>query len=71
LIPGRQSNISYFHGVVDREFDAIDQELRRVQLRSTVPLTFENALDAAILRITPGSENARVRINLYSMIVLR
>jgi len=55
----------YFHGVTDREFNVIYRELRRFQLRSTVRLTFENALDAAILRIIPGSEHARIGMNLY------
>jgi len=58
----------YFHGVVDREFDEIERELRRVQLRNAVRFTFENALDAAIIRITPGPER-RVGINLCFKIV--
>jgi len=61
----------YFHGVVDREFDVIERELRRVQLRNAVRLTFENGLEAAILRISPRPEHARVGINLFSMIVLK
>jgi len=61
----------YFHGVVDREFDVIDRALCKVQLRSTVRLTFENALDAAILRVMPGPEHTRVGINFYTMIALR
>jgi len=55
----------YFQGIVDREFDVIERELRRVQLRSTVRFTFENALDAAILRINPGPEHGRVGMNLF------
>ena len=61
----------YFHGVVDDEYDVIDEELCKVQLRSTVRLTFENTLEAAILRIIPRLEPWRVGINFYSMIVLK
>ena len=59
----------YFHGVVDREFDAIEKALHKVQLRNSVRLTFENALDAAIIRITSGREHSRVGINLYYEII--
>jgi len=55
----------YFHGVTDRQFDVIGQDLRSFQLRSRVRLTFENALDAAILRIIPGSEHAKISSSLY------
>ena len=59
----------YFHGVVDSKFDVIERELRKVQLRNTVRLTFENALDAAIIRITPGPEHVRVGKSLYLKII--
>jgi len=59
----------HFHGVGDREFDMIERELRRVQLRNSVRFTFENSLDAAIIRITPGPEHSRVGINLYCEII--
>jgi len=59
----------HFHGVEDHEFDRIERELRRVQLRNSVRFTFENALDAAIIRITPGPEHSRVGINLYCEII--
>jgi len=61
----------YFHGIVDadREFDVIERELRRIQLRNSVRLTFENALEAAILRITPGPEHGRVGISLFTEIL--
>ena len=61
----------YFHGVVYYEFECIDRELRRTHLRSKVRLTFENSLDAVILRIIPGPEHARVGRYLYSMIALK
>ena len=61
----------YFHGVVDDEYDVIDRELCEVQLRSSVRLTFENALNAAILRIIPGPGPSGVGINFYSMIALK
>jgi len=61
----------YFHGVVDREFEAIERELRQVQLRNAVRLTFENALDAAIVRITPGPEHSRVGMSLYLEIIAK
>ena len=61
----------YFHGVVDRGFDVVDPELRRVQLRFTVRLIFESEPDAAIVRIIPGSDHSRVGINLYTTIVLK
>jgi len=46
----------YFHGISDSEYEAIERELRRAGLRGMVRFTFENALDAAILRISPGPE---------------
>jgi len=55
----------YFHGVDAREYDVIEQELHRVRIRNAVRLTFENTLDAAIVRITPGPEHCAVVINLY------
>ena len=55
----------YFHGISDREYDTIEEELRKAQLQSSVRLTFENALDAAILRIMPRSEHHRVGINFF------
>ena len=61
----------YFDGVVSYAFESIDRELRRAQLRNAVRLTFENTLDAVILRIIPGPEHARVGRYLYSMIALK
>ena len=49
----------------------IEQELRKVQLRNAVRLTFENALDAAIILITPGPEHSRVGISLYTEIIAK
>jgi len=40
-----------------------------VQLRNAIRLTFENALDAAIIRITPGLEHCRVGITFYFEII--
>ena len=57
--------VIYFHGISDREYDTIDETLREAQLQSSVRFTFENALDAAILRIMPRSEHHRVGINLF------
>ena len=61
----------YFHQVAYSDFEFIDWELRRAQLRSKVRFTFENSLDAVILRIIPGPEHARVGTYLYSMIALK
>lgn len=47
----------YFHGISDSEYEVIERALRRAVLRSTVRFTFENALDAAILRISPSLEH--------------
>jgi len=47
----------------------IERELRRIQLRNKVRLIFENELDVAIIRITPGLEYARVGISLYMEII--
>ena len=55
----------YFHGVDAQEYDVIEQALCRVRIRNAVRLTFENTLDAAIVRITPGPEHRAVVINLY------
>ena len=61
----------YFHEVAYSDFEFIDWELRRAQLRSKVRFTFENSLDAVILRIIPGPEHARIGRYLYSMIALK
>ena len=61
----------YFHGVVDRDFDVIEEELGRFQVRKGVRLTFENALDAVIIRITPGPEHVRVGKSLYIEIIAK
>ena len=47
----------YFHGIADTEYEPIEKALRNAALRSTVRFTFENASDAAILRISPGPEH--------------
>jgi len=44
----------YFEGIGGDEFDKIKTLLRRAYLVPSVRLTFENALDAAIIRITPA-----------------
>ena len=61
----------YFHGVVDREYDVIEKELQKVRIRNAVRLTFENALDAAIVRITPGPEHCGVVLSLYYEIMYK
>ena len=61
----------YFHGVTDGDFDAIERELRRVQLRTAVRLTFENTLNAAILRISSGPEHGRIGMSLYLEILVK
>jgi len=45
----------YFHGVCDAEFEVIERKLRAAELMGMVHFTFEKALNAAILRIRPGS----------------
>ena len=57
--------VIYFHGISDREYDTIDETLREAQLQSSVRFTFENALDAAILRIMPRSEHHRLGTNFF------
>ena len=59
----------YFHGVVDRELDEIEEELESVGLRRRVRLTFENAFDAAIIRITDGPKYTGVGESLYLEII--
>ncbi|KAG0129273.1 hypothetical protein HOY82DRAFT_471572, partial [Tuber indicum] len=61
----------YFDGLTDSEFPIIDDQLELVQLRSAIRFTFENSLNAAIVRIMPGPEHEKVVISLYSEIVSR
>jgi len=61
----------YFHGISDSEFDTFEEELRKARLHSSVRLTFENALDAAILRIMPRSEHHKVGVNLFTEITAK
>ena len=58
----------YFHGVTDSESEVLEKELRAVQLRNSVRFTFENALDAAILRIMPGPAHSRIAGNFFRVI---
>ncbi|KAG0130898.1 hypothetical protein HOY82DRAFT_648223, partial [Tuber indicum] len=66
---GMSFSLLYFCGVVDREFNIIEEQLHLVQLRSAVRFAFENSLNAAILRIIPSAEHERVRVRLFLMIV--
>lgn len=59
----------YFHGVIGHESNMIKPELRRVQLRNEVRLTFKNELDVTIICIAPGPEHERVGISLYMGII--
>ncbi|RPB00415.1 hypothetical protein L873DRAFT_1789001 [Choiromyces venosus 120613-1] len=61
----------YFRGLVDSEFDIIEEQLQLVQLRSAVRFTFENSLNAAILRIMPGPEHEKVGFCLVLEIVIK
>ena len=53
----------YFHGISDTEYEVIEKALRRAAVRGRVRFTFEAALDAAILRISPGNEHSLVSCN--------
>lgn len=47
----------YFHGISDTECEAIKGELRAAGIMRTVRFTFENTLNASILRIRPGPDH--------------
>jgi len=45
----------YFHGISDAQSEVIERKLRAAEIMRTVRFTFEESLNAAILRIRPGS----------------
>ena len=61
----------YFHGISDTEFEVIDKALRRAEVRGRVRLTFEHALDAAILRISPGNDHNLVSCNFATQLMVK
>jgi len=62
----------YFHGVItEHDFEMIERELKAAQLRTVVRFTFENTLNATILRIRPGPEHNIVAHDLYLEIVYK
>ena len=54
LSKGLQEFVLYFDGISASEQEVIEKELHGVGLRHMVRFTFENALHAAILDISPG-----------------
>ena len=62
-------SFAYFAGITDRDFEAIETQLMIVQLRSAVRFTFDNYLNAAIVRIMPGPEHGCIACELYREIV--
>ncbi|KAG0635812.1 hypothetical protein HOY80DRAFT_415451 [Tuber brumale] len=59
----------YLVGLNDCAFNEIEEQLKVVQLRSAIRFTFENCLNAAIIRIMPGPEHEKVGVCLYTKIV--
>lgn len=62
-------SFAYFAGITDHDFEAIETQLVIVQLRSAVRFTFDNYLNAAIVRIMPGPEHGCIAGELYREIV--
>jgi len=61
----------YFHGVTDSEFEVLEKKLCAARLRTAVRFTFENALDATILRIMSGPAHSRVAGNFFRVITAK
>ena len=53
----------HLHGISDTEFAQIESVLQASGVMATVRFTFEKALDAAILRIRPGSDHHLIAAN--------
>ena len=56
----------YFHGISDTESEVIERKLDAVGVMGMVRFTFEKALDAAILRIRPGSDHQTIAYSFAS-----
>jgi len=50
-----QEHTVYLHGITDAAAQGIGRKLRAAEIMRTVRITFEESLNAAILRIRPGS----------------
>ena len=61
----------YFHGISDNEYEVIEKALRRAALRGTVRFTFENAVNAAILRISPRNAHRMISCNFASRLFFK
>ena len=61
----------YFYGIVERELETIDNELRTAHPRSPLRLTFRNELHVVMMRIMPGAEHERVGVGLYTEILVK
>jgi len=62
----------YFDGIItEYDIEMIERELKAAQLRTVVRFTFENPLNATILRIKPGPEHNLVAHDLYTEIVYK
>lgn len=59
----------YFTGIIHQDFEEIERLLKLAQLRSAVRFTFENSINAAIVRIIPGPDPGCVAGELYREIV--
>ena len=59
----------YFTGIFHHDFEEIERLLKLAQLRSAVRFTFENSINAAIVRMIPGPEPGCVAGELYREIV--
>lgn len=53
----------HLQGISDTEFEQIESVLQAAGVMATVRFTFEKALDAAILRIRPGSDHHLIAFN--------
>jgi len=62
-------NFLYFNGIIHHDFKEIQRLLKLAHIRSAVRFTFENSINAAIVRIIPGPEPGCVAGELYQEIV--
>ncbi|KAG0137887.1 hypothetical protein HOY82DRAFT_644895 [Tuber indicum] len=67
----KTSGFLYFSGLDESQFDSIEEQLQLFQQRSSVRFTFENVLNATILRIMPGPEHEKVGFRLVTEIVIK
>jgi len=58
-----QEHTVYFHSITDAAVHMIERKLRAAEIMRTVRFTFEESLNAAILRIRPGSAHHLIASN--------